>query len=192
MSPESSRLHPVLAERRSRRGLAEAPLAPEHVESLLEAARWAPSSGNEQPWLIFYATSDRPAGLAKLRTLPDAGNYWTQRAPFLAVFVARKTFENVDWAEPGEPNRFAEHDTGMALVSLLYQAAALGLAARPFGGYDVEKARLLLRLGPDEEPMAMVAVGHADPEAPLKAHHALAEAAARERLPFSKFVRRVE
>lgn len=192
MSADPSSPHPLIVERRSRRGLSERPLSAEQVESLLEAARWAPSSGNEQPWLVFYATPEHPEGLERLRGLLDAGNYWASRAPFLALFVARETFANVDWAAPGERNRFAEHDTGMALLSLLLQAQALGLAARSMGGYDTEAARQVLGLGPDEQPMAMVAVGFPDATAPLEARHVEAEAAPRARLPRGRIARAVE
>lgn len=149
-------IHELLARRWSPRAFAEQPVEQEQLHSLFEAARWAPSSSNEQPWRFIVATKDDQAAYDRhLACLLEGNRKWAFRAPVLILSVARLDFE-----DDGKPNRHAFHDTGLALENLLLQAAALGLVAHPMAGFDIEKARADLKIPSGYEPVAMIAVGH--------------------------------
>ncbi|HEX2189002.1 MAG TPA: nitroreductase family protein [Longimicrobiaceae bacterium] len=151
-------LHPPIAARWSpSRFDAERGVAREELLALLEAARWAPSSGNEQPWrfLVIPRGHPRRAGVeAALRP----GNAWARRAAVLLVALAKRHRER-----GGDPNPWAEHDTGIATGLLMVQATALGLATQPMGGWDAEALRAALDVPDGYRPMTVVAVGHHDP-----------------------------
>ena len=154
-------LHPLLAERRSVSRFDERYELPrEDLLSLLEAARWAPSSGNEQPWrwLVLPRGHPRRAG-AEAALKP--GNAWARRASLLVVSLAKLTR-----AKGGDrdPNPWAEHDTGLATGFLLVQAAALGLATHPMGGWSGGALREALEIPAEYRPLSVIAVGRHDPE----------------------------
>jgi nitroreductase len=149
-------LHDLLKRRWSPRAFSEQPVGPDMLLTLLEAARWAPSSSNEQPWRFVVATREEPADYDRLLACLLEGNRkWAYRAPVLILSVAR-----VDFEEDGRPNRHAFHDVGLATENLLLQATALGLVAHPMAGFDIEKARADLKIPSGYEPVAMIAVGY--------------------------------
>lgn len=151
-------LHPLLAGRWSPSRLDEhRPVAREELLALLEAARWAPSSGNEQPWHWVVLPRGHPRRAAAEAALKP-GNAWARRAPLLLVSAARLTRR-----KGGDPNPWAEHDTGIATGLLLVQAAALGLVAHPMGGWSAEALREALEIPADHRPLAVIAVGRHDP-----------------------------
>ena len=177
-------IHDLLARRWSPRAFAERPVESDKLASLFEAARWAPSSSNEQPWRFVVATKDDQAAYDRLLACLLEGNRkWAFRAPVLLVSVARMQFE-----DDGKPNRHAFHDTGMALENLLLQAAALGLVAHPMAGFNIEQARADLKIPAGFEPVAMVAVGYPGEPALLPDYLQQREANPRERTPVSGFV----
>lgn len=152
-------LHPLIAGRWSPSRLhAEEEVTREELLSLLEAARWAPSSGNEQPWRFLVLPRGHPRR-AGVEAALKPGNAWAKRAALLVVAAAKETR-----AKGGDPNPWAEHDTGIATGFLLLQAAALGVAAHPMGGWSAEAVREALALPPDHRPMTVIAVGRHDPE----------------------------
>ena len=149
-------LHELLKRRWSPRAFSEQPVGPDMLLTLLDAARWAPSSSNEQPWRFVVATKQEPADYDRLLACLLEGNRkWAYRAPVLMLSVARMDFE-----EDGRPNRHAFHDVGLATENLLLQATALGLVAHPMAGFDIEKARADLKIPSGYEPVAMIAVGY--------------------------------
>ena len=120
-------IHDLLKRRWSPRAFSERPVEPDALRSLLEAARWAPSSSNEQPWSFIVATRDNEAEHGRLVSCLVDGNVpWAQRAPVLMVSVARMSFE-----DEGKPNRHAFHDVGQAVADLSVQATALGYPGDP-------------------------------------------------------------
>jgi nitroreductase len=124
------------------------------VRSLFEAARWAPSAGNEQPWIYIYATSsDERARF--LEILDESNQTWAKNAPMIAFVIARLTV-----ARNGRPNRTARFDTGASWISLALQARKLGIFAHAMAGFDSDKAHDTLHV-PREgyEIMAAIAVG---------------------------------
>lgn len=128
----------------------------EKIVSLFEAARWAPSSYNEQPWRFIVGVKNDDENYPKLfDCLVEANQYWAKYAPVLALSVAKKTS-----SVTGKTNRFAQHDTGMAVGNLLMQATSLGLYVHQMGGYSISKSREYFNLDDDLEPMAAIAIGY--------------------------------
>ncbi|MBX3236707.1 MAG: nitroreductase family protein [Nitrospiraceae bacterium] len=181
-----SPIHDLLRRRWSPRAYAERMVEPDKVRSLLEAARWAPSSNNEQPWSIVLATKEDAEGYARLLNCLKEGNRkWAFRAPILMLSVARLNFE-----DEGTPNRHALHDTGMAILSLALQATALGLIAHQMAGFDIERARVELRIPAGHEPVAMIAVGYPGEPDVLPDYLKQREVAPRERKSVGDFAYR--
>ncbi len=125
------------------------------LQSLLEAARWAPSCFNEQPWSFLIWTKDDPASLESARSCLVEGNSWAKRAPILILTVARERF-----SRNAKPNRHAQYDTGQATENLVLQATVLGLVSHQMGGFDAAKAVQLFGIPEGHTPMAMIAIGH--------------------------------
>lgn len=127
----------------------------EKIMTALEGARWSPSCFNDQPrhFLVFDG-SDAQA-LERARACLSEGNAWAKKAPVLMLSVARETFEH-----NGKPNRWAQHDTGLATENLLLEAVELGLAAHPMAGYDADRARSEFGIPEGFTPIAMIAIGY--------------------------------
>jgi nitroreductase len=146
----------LLRRRWSPRAFADRLVEPEKLRGLLEAARWAPSSYNEQPWNFLVATKDDPENFQRLLSCLVEGNQaWAQFAPVLMISVARLNF-----AQNGQPNRHAFHDVGLAAESLVIQAMALDLMVHQMAGFYPDKARDVFRIPPGFEPVAAIAVGY--------------------------------
>ncbi len=149
-------IHHLLRRRWSPRAFADRPVEPEKLCSLLEAARWAPSSYNEQPWGFLIATRDDPAGHQRLLGCLVEGNIaWAQHAPVLMLSVAKLCFDR-----NGKPNRHAFHDVGLAAENLVIQATALGLVVHQMAGFHRDKAREVFEIPEGYEPVAAVALGY--------------------------------
>lgn len=125
--------------------------------ALLEAARWAPSCFNDQPWrfIVCDKASDETGWQNAFATLAEKNRRWAKNAPVLILSVAMENFNH-----NGQPNRWAMYDTGAASVSLCLQATAMGMCVHQMGGFDAEKAREAFNLPGDCRPMAMMAVGY--------------------------------
>ena len=149
-------IHELLQRRWSPRAFSDKMVETDKLRSLFEAARWAPSSNNEQPWQFVMATKNNPSEYDRLfQCLKEGNKKWAHLAPVLMLSVARLNFE-----DEGTPNRHAFHDTGMAVFSLVVQATALGLMVHQMAGFDVEKARTDLKIPDGHEPVAMIAIGY--------------------------------
>jgi len=177
-------IHELLARRWSPRAYDERPVEPETLKSLFEAARWAPSSSNEQPWRFLVATRNEPEDYDRLLgCLLEGNRKWVFRAPVLILSVASLQFE-----EDGKPNRHAFHDVGLAAENLVLQATASGLIAHQMAGFDVEKARVSCAIPSGFEPVAMIAVGYPGDLSLLPAYLQERERKPRERKPAREFV----
>jgi nitroreductase len=139
----------------SRRALSSRPIPEDAVRALFEAARWAPSASNSQPWLFVF--NDDEESLARARPLVSERNRaWADRAPLLVFVFARRQHP-----ETGKPLRTGAFDTGAAWFALALQAQAQGLSTRAIGGMDHERAYDVLGVPRDEfESMAAIAVGY--------------------------------
>jgi nitroreductase len=149
-------IHDLLARRWSPRAFDERSVDTDTLRTLFEAARWAPSSNNEQPWRFIVATKQHQTDWNRLfECLAEGNRRWAFQAPVLVLSVASLHFE-----DDGKPNRHAFHDTGLATENFVLQATAQGLVAHQVAGFDLEKARLDLRIPAGYEPVAMIAVGY--------------------------------
>jgi nitroreductase len=154
-APVAHPIHELMRRRWSPRAFAPQPLAAADLQSILEAARWAASSGNEQPWRMVLARREHANEFARLLSCLVEGNRrWCVHAGALVLTVAR-----LDLVRSGKPNRHAWHDTGMALAHMLLEATARGIAAHPMAGFDVEAARTAYAIPEGFAPATMVAFG---------------------------------
>jgi nitroreductase len=150
----AAHIDPMFLDRWSPRAFSSEPISADLLDSLFEAARWAPSSFNEQPWLFVYAATE--ADVRRLRPLlVEKNRQWVDKAPVLAVLLARRHF-----ASNGKPNRHYAFDAGAAWLCLALQARKLGLFAHAMAGFDESRTYQALGLSRDHyEAMAMIAIG---------------------------------
>lgn len=159
-TPEAD-VHRWFLERRSTRAFSPEPLQPAEIASLFEAARWAPSCFNDQPWRFVYGVRDEDR--ERFFGLLAEGNVaWARTAPLVGVVFARRHF-----GHNGKPNRWGPFDAGAASMSLALQAHAMGLAAHFMGGFDAERSHAELGVPAAEwQAMAAFVVGRpGDPAA---------------------------
>jgi len=174
----------LIEQRRSRRAYSSQPIEPEKIHSLFEAARWAPSSMNEQPWSYLYATKDQTELWNKLINVLNEGNrIWAKHAPLLILSLARKTH-----IRNGAVNVSAKYDVGAANAFLSMQATHLGLIIHQMGGYDRQKAIEILNIPEIYEPMVIMAVGYLGDADKLSDNLKVREVAPRERYTQEFFV----
>jgi len=174
----------LIEQRRSRRAYSSQPIESEKILSLFEAARWAPSSMNEQPWAYLYATSDQPELYNQLlNVLNESNRVWASHAPMLILSMARKThFRN------GAINAAAKYDVGAANAFLSMQATRLGLNVHQMGGYDRQKAIETFNIPETHEPIVIMAIGYLGDSENLSESLKQREVAPRERYTQEVFV----
>jgi nitroreductase len=176
-------IHNLLRQRWSPRAFDDRSIEPEKLRSLFEAARWAPSSNNEQPWRFLVTIKENTTEYDRLFACLVEGNQkWAHRAPALLLSVAKLQFED------GSPNRHALHDTGMAVENLVLQATALGLVAHQMAGFRIDQARTDCKIPADYEPVAMIAVGYPGDPAQLSERLRAREAQPRVRKALAELV----
>jgi len=177
-------VHEIVRDRWSPRAFAEKPIPAEVLRSLFEAARWAPSSNNEQPWAFLVATKDDHTFHAKMVSiLVEFNQVWARHAPVLAIAVSELAF-----ARNGHPNRNAFYDTGAAVAHLTAEATARGLFVHQMAGFDPHKAIELFSIPTGWEPIAAFVIGYpGDPES-LPETLRERELAPRTRKPLADFV----
>jgi nitroreductase len=179
--------HPVeelLRQRWSPRAFSERMVEPEKLQSVLEAASWAASSNNEQPWSYIIATQNNQAEFDRLLACLAEGNQeWARQAPVLMLSVAKLHFE-----KHGQENRHAFHDVGAASTTLAIQATALGLYVHQMAGFDVAKARQTYGIPDSHEPVAAIALGYLGEPQTLSEKLLQRELSPRTRKPLAQFV----
>jgi nitroreductase len=152
-------IHDLLARRWSPYGFSDRPVPENEVRSLFEAARWAPSSYNEQPWRFFVALRSDGEQFAKLLScLVEANQAWAKHAGVLVITATRRRFQR-----NGRENLACEHDLGLAVANLSVEATARGLAVHQMIGIDRDRAREALSIPDDASPVTGIAIGHALP-----------------------------
>lgn len=157
MSPDAG-LTELIRTRWSPREFTARPIEPEKLRLLFEAARWAASCFNEQPWRYILATKDDPEAFAKvLGTFVEKNQQWAKSAWAIGFSAGKKTFSH-----NGAPNRFGLHDTGAASANLAIEATALGLHAHFMGGFDAQRARAEFNVPDDFDIGSAFAVGYID------------------------------
>jgi len=177
-------LAPPICHRWSPRAFLDKPVPKEALRAVLEAARWAASCSNEQPWRFIVATKDQPEPYAQLLgILVEKNQLWARAAPVLLLSVAKKTL-----TYKGRPNRHGLYDTGAAAATLCIQAAALGLQAHSMAGYDAAKACEVFGIPEDFEPGAAIALGYPGPADLAPEDFRASETAPRTRKPLAELV----
>lgn len=152
-SDEQTGVHELLARRWSSRRFASTPLPAATIETLIDAARWAPSYGNRQSWRFVVVSG--PETLAAVHTALTRGNAYAKAAPVLIALCG-----NPDDGQIVEGKQYFLMDAGMALENLLLQAVALDLHAHPMGGFDETMVRDVLGIPEQVRVLALIAIGH--------------------------------
>lgn len=177
-------VHDLIRNRWSPRAFSNKLVEPHVLASLFEAARWAPSSFNEQPWAYLVATKDDSENFAKtLSVLVDFNMTWAKDVPVLVLAVSHLNFQ-----AKGTPNRNAYYDTGAATALLSVEATSRGLAVHQMAGFDPAKAKKLFEIPPDWETIAAIAIGYPGYPDALPEKLRDREVAPRQRKPLSEFV----
>ena len=148
--------HPVeevFVDRWSPRAMSGEELTGEELLTLVEASRWAPSSMNNQPWRMLYATRSSRHWPLFFDLLVDSNKAWCDRAAALLVVISKTIFEN------GKPCRTHSYDSGAAWMSLALQGSMMGLVVHGMQGFDYERARLALGIPEEFQVEAMAAIG---------------------------------
>jgi len=160
-SPEHE-IDSLIINRWSPRSFMPEEISDKELFSLFEAARWAPSSSNSQPWRFIYAKRNSKNWNDLFNFLGDFNKQWCAYASALVVIVSRKFFEHND-----QPSLTHQFDTGAAWENLAIQAVSQGLITHAMGGFDHEKARNDLEIPMDFEVVAMIAIGKRGPKEKL-------------------------
>ena len=156
----------------------------EDLRALFEAARWAASSSNEQPWSYIVAKKEETNEFERLLSCLVEGNQgWAKAASVLALGISRLNF-----ARNERPNRAALHDLGLAAGNLLVEATARGLAVHQMAGILPDKARALYSIPDGYEPLTGFAIGYAGDPADLPEELRTRDGARRPRKPLREFV----
>jgi nitroreductase len=174
-------VHELIAQRWSPYVFDARPVGRQDLAAIFEAARWAPSANNEQPWRFIAATKEETAEFGRLLSCLVEGNQsWAQHAPVLALGVVSLTY-----SRNGKPNKTARHDLGLAAAHLTLEATARGLSVHQMGGILPERARELYAIPEDYEAVTGLAIGYAGEPV---GDHAARDLAPRSRRPLTEFV----
>jgi nitroreductase len=177
-------IHDLMVRRWSPRAFLPSSVEPEKLRSLFEAARWAPSCFNEQPWRFLVSRREDTGRFREMIGCLTPGNQaWAGAAGALILSVASGQF-----AHNGRANRHAFHDVGLATAQLVLQATALGLGIHQMAGFDRDRARGIWKIPEPFDPVAMVAVGYPGEPEQLSGELAQRERAPRTRRSQSGFV----
>jgi nitroreductase len=174
----------LLAKRWSGRAYdANRPISHEHIISLLEAARWAPSCFGDEPWrfIVCDKTRNPDAWDKAYSSLAEGNQGWAVNAPVLILVLANTLFSHNEQA-----NRWAEYDTGAASMSICVQATSLGLMVHQMGGYDANKATELFSIPEQYKSMAMMSVGYQLAQDDISAEVMERESSERQRNPLAE------
>src|SRR5215470_9491898 len=171
-------VHPLLAERWSPRGFDRShELGDEDLARLLEAARWAPSAGNSQPWRFLVTQRGEPGHDRLFAALSPGNQAWAGAASALILVAARTA------GDDGQPQPWALYDTGQAVAALVTQAQADGLSVHQMGGFDTDAVRAGFGLADALTPVVVLAIGRNDGPDSLPGSLAARETAPRARRP---------
>lgn len=150
----------VIASRYSPRAFSDRPVSDRDLELILEAARWAPSSMNEQPWRFLVTRQAGEGYDAMIATLTGNNPRWAVRAPILMLVMAHRQLSRIGVANP-----HARHDVGLAVAQLTLQATHMGMGLHQLGGFDAGKARAAFAIPEDLDLVSIIALGWpGDPE----------------------------
>lgn len=180
----ASPIHALLERRWSPRAFREQSVETDKLATLFEAARWAASCFNEQPWSFIVATREQAADFAHmLSCLVDGNQAWAKQAPVLILTLARSTFRRND-----KPNAHAWHDVGLAVGNLVVQATAFGLSVHQMAGILPDRIRAVYGVPDGYEPVTGLALGYRGDPSSLSEELRELELAQRTRNSLHEFV----
>lgn len=177
---------PILESLRNRwspRAFSEQAVEKEKIQSILEAARWAPSSMNEQPWRFIVGIKGDQTWNLIFDTLVEWNQKWAGKAPVLVLNLAKKTF-----TYKGRPNATFQYDTGQAVGMMITEVVNQGLISHQMGGFNIDKAIEFFDIPSDFQPVSITAVGSAGDAEELAEDMRKSEFEERKRLPLSDVV----
>jgi len=176
-------LHDLITKRWSPVAFNPRPVEDEKIDLLFEAAKWAPSSRNAQPWRFIFSLRGTSEYEVMFDLLDKGNQVWAKTAPVLVLSLAQviSTYKN-------RPNRLAFYETGMAVANLLIQATHMNLCVHQMGGYDEKKAKEVLAIPSRYDPAAMMAIGYKGDPSLLPTEVANRENQERTRFEINKFV----
>ncbi|RJS92937.1 nitroreductase family protein [Salinisphaera sp. Q1T1-3] len=178
------KIHNTLATRWSPYLFAETPVDVNDLQALFEAARWAPSSYNEQPWRFIVGVAGQGDDHQRiLDCLAEPNRVWAGRAPVLVLGVVVDQF-----VPSGTPNKAAEHDLGLAVGNLLVEATVRGLSVHQMIGVDADAAKTEFGVPDSAHVLTAMAIGHADKSGAGEAKYAERDNTTRTRKPLPEFV----
>lgn len=176
-------IHDLILKRWSPVAFDSKPVEYDKLHLLFEAAKWAPSSNNSQPWRFIFATPEMPEYKVFLDLMVEANQVWAKTAPLLVLSLSQviSTYKN-------RTNRLAHYETGMAVANLLLQATSMDLFVHQMAGYDHERAKEVLVIPSRYELAAMMAIGYKGDPAQLPEKVAAQEKRERTRMEISAFL----
>jgi nitroreductase len=181
--PAVSGVEGLILRRWSPRSFADREVKVEDLRKMFEAAGWAASSYNEQPWRFFLGLRGDETYQRIFDALGEFNQMWAKSAPVLILSIAKKTFSH-----SGQPNRFGLHDTGAATAMLGLEATALGLHTHSMAGFDADKARASFNVPDDYDMGAVTAVGYLGDSSVLPEHQRAMEESPRSRKSLHEYV----
>jgi nitroreductase len=174
-------IHNLLQRRWSPRSFSDRPVDSHTVTKLLEAARWAPSWRNDQPWRFIVASKDIPESFQRLIACLKPGNRrWARIAPLLMIAITKTSYDHSD-----RPNPVTLYDTGQAVAQLTIEALAHDLYVHQMGGIHLNKIREVYGIPPGFRPVVALAIGYLGQPLDLPADLQQREVAPRTRLPLN-------
>lgn len=177
-------IHELIVKRWSPYCFDERSVTDEDLRSLFEAARWAPSSFNEQPWSYVVAKKENSEEFTRLLScLVEVNQVWAKAAAALALGITSLKF-----ARNGKPNRAAIHDLGLSNGNLVLEATARGLSVHQMAGIFPDKAREIYQVPEGYEPMVAIAIGYAGERKDLPQELAERDIARRPRKPLKELI----
>ncbi len=175
-------IHPILTKRWSPRAFKNKPVADDSIIKMLEAARWAPSSMNDQPWQIIFGKDQDETYKKIFEILVEFNQMWAKSAPVLMLCCGNKLREN------NEPNGAYKYDVGQAIAHLSIQAMSEDIYVHQMGGFSKEKASKLFHLPENIDPLSVIAIGYLGDSEILHPRLQVSEKAERERKSLEDFV----
>jgi nitroreductase len=176
----------LIKQRWSARSFSPKEISTESMLTILEAASWAASANNEQPWEFQYALKGTPGFDLIWNCLMPGNQPWNKKAAAFIVTIARNTF-----GATGKPNTYATHDVGLATSHILLQASSMDIFTHPMAGFEKDKLSEALGLTENQTPICVVALGYLDDAEKLEEPFKGRELTPRTRKPLSEIVKEV-
>ncbi len=182
-APTQLDIHPLLKKRWSPRSFTSQKVENESLARIFEAARWAPSSFNDQPWRFIVGRKGDETWDKILETLTEFNQQWAKLAPVLVISVGKKIS-----AKTGKPNRVFQYDVGQSAAYITFQVMQEGLFIHQMGGLDRDKAAKIFHVPDDSQVLTAMAIGHKGEPDLLDGDFVEMEKSDRDRLPASEIV----